>query len=393
MDIYRCSNLLMPEITFGVGAKDRLADVLSGWAIGEALIVTDRGLAKAGIVDQIVGVVGRSGCRCQVFDGVEQDPEVSVAERSLEFARSHHPQVIIGLGGGSPLDIAKVTAALLASDRPISQYFGFNKIEKKGVRTVLIPTTAGTGTEVAVGAVLSDSTNRLKRGILSPYLMCDAAILDPELTVSCPSSITASSGLDALIHAIEAYTNLKALRLVDPLLLDAIRMIYVNLPLVHQDGTNLVARGEMLLASMYAGIGMQVVNNAAVHALSSPFSAFYNVPHGVANSILLPYVMEFNRCCCINKYARIAEAFGLGGSADDEKKASAAVAAVKELTRLLRIREQVTGLKVRTEDLTKMAELSLRVWLMANNPREIRQEDALMIYQTAFREEQVALVN
>ena len=386
---YLFAALKLPEIFFGIGASNRLAEALDRLTGGEVLVITDKGLVAAGIVDRLCRLMESAGRRVNVFDEVEQDPEIDVAQKAIDFARLHDPNVIVGIGGGSPLDVAKVTAALLHSKRTISEFFGFNKIEGKGIPTVLIPTTAGTGTEMAIGAVLSDRKNRLKRGILSPHLVCETAILDPELTMSCPRSITVSSGLDALTHAIEVYTNLRAQRMVDPLALAAIRMITANIRLVCSDGSNLQARSEMLLGSMYAGIGMQVVNNAAVHALSSPLGALYDIPHGVANAFLLPYVMEYNRSACVSRYARIAEAFGPTGSLDDEERSVVAVTAVKELVRSLGIRDLLSGLKVRAGDLPRLAESSLQVWLMANNPRKVTAHDAVAIYRQAFQEERV----
>ena len=381
--------LLLPRIIFGVGAIDSISTCARELAEGRALIVTDEGLVKSGVAGRISKILSSSLGDVSVFDKVEADPSVENVELCLAAARSKQPGLIVGVGGGSSLDVAKVTAALAGEPNEVPHYFGHNKIPKKGIPTILVPTTAGTGTEVAIGAVVSDHRQRLKKGILSPYILCDAVILDPELTKSCPKSVTASAGLDALTHAIEVYTNRKALKLVDPIVLAAIEMIGRNIRTVFEDGSDIGARSEMLLAAMYAGIGMQAVNNAAVHALSAPLGAFYEVPHGAANSFLLPYVMDFNKSACLERYGRIAKAFGIAVSSDLEESTRLLVEEIKSLSRDLGIRHYLSGIRIRRPDIREMATLSLQVWLMDNNPRKVSLEDAISIYERAFKEESI----
>jgi alcohol dehydrogenase class IV len=385
--------LILPKIVFGLGAVRTLAAHANDVSEGEILIITDGGLMKSGVVDRIRDLLSSSGRIFSVFDGVESDPCIENVEQCLIEARAKKPGLIVGVGGGSSLDVAKVAAALAGEQGSIRRYFGHGKITKKGVPTILIPTTAGTGTEVAIGAVVSDHQERLKKGILSPHLLCDVAILDPELTVSCPRSVTASAGLDALTHAIEVYTNRKALKLVDPIVLAAIGMIGHNIRSAYKDGSNIVARSELLLASMYAGIGMQAVNNAAVHALSAPLGAFYEVPHGAANSFLLPYVMNFNKPACIEKYSMVARLMIAKCSEDLEENTALLVNEIKSLSRDLGIGTCLSDISIRKNDIPKMARLSLKVWLMANNPREVTLDDAVSIYEEAFAEEGISVVS
>lgn len=385
--------LILPKIVFGLGAVQALAAHANDVSKGEILIITDGGLMKSGVVDRLLDILSSSRRVCSVFDGVESDPSIENVEQCLTEARAKKPGLIVGVGGGSSLDVAKVTAALTREQGSVKQYFGHGRIPKKGISMILIPTTAGTGTEVAIGAVVSDHQERLKKGILSPYLLCDVAILDPELSVSCPRSVTASSGLDALTHAIEVYTNRKALKLVDPIVLAAVEMIGRNIRTAYEDGSNIAARSELLLASMYAGIGMQAVNNAAVHALSAPLGAFYEVPHGAANSFLLPYVMKFNKFACIEKYSLIARAMGVKCSDDLEENTALLVNEIKSLSRDLGIGTYLSGISIKKDDIPRMARLSLKVWLMANNPREVTLGDAVSIYEEAFAEEGIPVVS
>jgi len=385
--------LILPKIVFGLGAVQTLAAHANDVSEGEILIITDKGLMKSGIVDRLRDFLSSSRRVCSVFDGVESDPSIENVEQCLTEARAKKPGLIVGVGGGSSLDVVKVTAALAGERGSIRQYFGHGKITKKGIPTILIPTTAGTGTEVAIGAVVSDHQERLKKGILSPYLLCDVTILDPELSVSCPGSVTAAAGLDALTHAIEVYTNRKALKLVDPIVLAAVEMIGRNIRTAYKDGSNIAARSELLLASMYAGIGMQAVNNAAVHALSAPLGAFYEVPHGAANSFLLPYVMKFNKFACIEKYSLIARAMGVKCSDDLEENTALLVNEIKSLSRDLGIGTYLSGISIRKDDIPRMARLSLKVWLIANNPREVTLDDAVSIYEEAFAEEGIPVVS
>jgi len=248
-----------------------------------------------------------------------------------------------------------------------------------------MPTTSGTGSEVSPIAVISDRKQHLKLGIVSPHLYCDTAIIDPLLTVSCPPNTTAASGMDALTHAVEIYTNKFAVPMIDALALEAIRLAGKHLSACVHDGKNLDARAGMSLASLYAGLGLGPVNTAGVHALAYPLGGTFDIPHGLANSILLPYVMEFNRFANEEKYAGIADALGVCGVEKVEEKAAAAVEKIVELSKDVGIPQRLREINIPQDAIPQMAESAMKVTrLLKNNPREITFEDAKNIYEKAY---------
>jgi alcohol dehydrogenase class IV len=378
-------SLSLPEIAFGVDSLNSLPATVRRFSEGPALIVSDQGIARAGIIKRVRAQIEAVSVPVEVFDRVEADPCIESVEACVKFARECKAKVLIGIGGGSALDVTKIASFLSVTAGQVNDFFGNGKVPYKGLPMILIPTTAGTGTEMAIGAVVSDTQARLKKAILSKHMLCDVAILDPRLTVSCPPSVTAATGIDALTHAIEVFTNKKAVLFIDEIVLVAIRLLLGNIQRAYQTPEDLEARACMLLGSMYAGIGMQVINNAAVHALSSPFGAMYEVPHGLANALLLPQVMEYNISSCEHKYAQIAELCGLSDPhMAVREKAELAVKKVRETITELHISDQLESLKIHQSDISIMAELSMRVWLMANNPRKMDVADAVAVYEKTF---------
>jgi alcohol dehydrogenase class IV len=293
---------------------------------------------------------------------------------------------LVGLGGGSALDIAKVTAVLLTNAGTPLDYVGLDRIPVDGLPRVLIPTTAGTGSEVSPIAILSDTQAHLKKGIVSPRLYADVALVDPELTVSLPPHITAYTGMDALTHAIEAYTNRYAHPLVDTLAIRAIELIGRYLPRAVARGDDSEARYHMAMASTLGGLCLGSVNTAAVHALAYPLGGEFNVPHGVANSLLLPYVMRYNLIGNLDRYAAIARALGYAtaGLAPGDA-AERAVDAVVRLARDVGIVSRMRDLGVPEAAIGPMAEAAMQVTrLLKNNPRAMTLEAARMIYAQAY---------
>jgi len=319
-------------IVFGTGACEQLGERLKALSAGPVLLVTDAGLVKAGLSAKIEGLISSAGLSVEVFDKVDPDPDRETVYKSVQAAKSIGAGAVVGLGGGSSLDVAKMTAALSINQGTVEQYTGIDKLAKKGLPTVLLPTTAGTGSEVSPIAVISDKKQHLKLGVVSRFLYCDAAIVDAGLALSCPARITASAGVDTLTHAIEIYTNKFSVPIIDALALEAIRLVGLHLRRCVREGGDLAAREGMALAALYGGLGLGPVNTAAVHALAYPLGGTFDVAHGLANSILLPYVMEFNRPVCQTKYARIADMLGVTGLERVEDKAEAAVQQVAELS-------------------------------------------------------------
>lgn len=372
-------------IMFGVGASEKLIEHIKELTNEHVLIVTDQGLVKAGVAEKIKKTISNADFKVSIFDGVKPDPDKECVYQCLNLVEAKDAKVLVGLGGGSSLDIAKVTAALRINGGKITDYVGIGKLPRKGLPTILMPTTSGTGSEVSPIAVISDPEHHTKLGIVSPNLYCDLAIVDPALTVSCPPHITASSGMDALTHAIEIYTNKISVQMIDTLVLESIRLAGLYLKTCVHNGENIIARTGMALASLYAGLGLGPVNTAAVHSLAYPLGGTYDIPHGLANSILLPYVMEFNRSTCKNKFAKIADALGVKGIEKEDEKAKIAVEMIVELSKEVGIPQKLREIGIPKEAIPKMAETALNVKrLIKNNPREVTLNDAIAIYERAY---------
>jgi len=372
------------SIIFGLGSRQRLAEGIRRLSDGTVLLVTDQGLIKAGVAQNVRELIESAGLAVEIFDTVEPDPDRKTVSRCLEQAGSASVRAVVGLGGGSSLDVAKVTAVLSVNAGTIEDYTGIDKIPKKGLPTVLLPTTAGTGSEVSPIAVISDKKQHLKLGVVSRYLYCDLAIVDAELTASCPAGVTAAAGIDALTHAIEIYTNKFSVPIIDALELEAVRLVGLSLRRCVGDGSDLAAREKMSLAALYGGLGLGPVNTAAVHALAYPLGGTFDIAHGLANSILLPYVMEFNRPACEQRFARIAEALGITAGSITEK-AVAAVEAVRQLSTDVGIPKRLRDIGIPEEAIGDMAAGAVKVTrLLNNNPRPVRAEDAEAIYRKAY---------
>jgi len=372
------------SILFGVGASEHLPTYVKYFPEGPVLIVTDHGLVKAGVLDKVQGLLSTTGRDLRVFDAVEPDPNKKCLEECLDLVRTVKPKLVLGIGGGSCLDVAKVAAAIYVNGGQIEDYAGIDKLPSKGLPTILMPTTSGTGSEVSPNAVISDKEQQSKLGIVSPHLYCDLAIVDPSLTLSCPANITASSGMDALTHAIEIYTNRFSTAIVDTIALEAIRLVGRNLSTCVHNGADLEARSAMSLAALYAGLGLGPINTAAVHALAYPLGGTYDIPHGLANSILLPYVMEFNQPACLAKFGRIAKALASTGR-NDKDNIFQPVEMVRKLSRDVGIPQRLRDINIPKEAIPQMAAAAIKVnRLLKNNPRSITLSDIKQIYQHAY---------
>lgn len=302
------------------------------------------------------------------------------------MARKDKFDLIVGLGGGSSMDIASITSVMLTNPGKVNDYFGINLVKNPGIPTILIPTTAGTGAEATPNAILTDTKEKLKKAIVSPHILPRVAIVDPLLTLSMPPSITSSSGIDALSHAIESYTSINATILTDLFAKEAMILIGRSLRTAVANGTNLEARYDMSIGSLYAGISLNNAGVTAVHALAYPLGGQFNVAHGIANGLLLPYVMEFNVLGNILKFAQIAKF--LGEKVDHMSlldQAYQAAKAVKAIYRDLKIPQSLTELKIPKEAIPILAKAAINVTrLLANNPRTMTLQDAEKIYEKAY---------
>ena len=371
-----------PQLHFGQGSLERLPQELKQWNPHSILLVSDPGVIKAGITAKIETLIVDAGYRVTIFSEVEPDPRIETSEACANAARSCKADVIIGVGGGSAMDIAKVAAVLAYSKQHIQSMFGIEQVNAAGLALILVPTTAGTGSEVTHIAILSDEQEHLKKGIVSKFLFPRLAIVDPLLTLGVPAAVTAASGMDALLHAVEAFTSKNANDLSDTLARRAMRLISENLRDAYQNGQNLEARTGMLEGSMLAGMAFANAGVTAVHAFAYPIGAEFHIPHGVANSIMMGPVLTFNISGNPAKFAEVAECISEkidGTSVQD--RAELSVAIMKQLAHDINIPKNLSSFGVRKEHIPNLADGVLKVTrLLANNPRAITRDDAIALY-------------
>jgi alcohol dehydrogenase class IV len=370
------------KIVAGIDSIQAIRDFAAEYNVKSALIITDEGVWKTGLVDKPCELLTEAGVRVEVIHNTPPEPATHHVEQVLALARQQECQAVIGIGGGSSMDVAKITAVLLANTQSLTELLRGGKIEKRGVPTLMIPTTAGTGAEATQNAIFLVPEEESKVGIVSPKLVPDWAILDPALTVGLPPAITASTGMDALCHAIECYISKKANPLSDTYALQAIRLISRSLRRAYQNGKDLDARHDMLLAALFGGMSIASSSTTAVHALAYPLGGKYHMPHGLSNAILLPYVMEFNRDACTEKFRDIAEAMGLPVSG--LSAADAADRLIKSLFALTRDLQMTVSLRDRgltADDIEGMVEAASKVTrLLNNNPKPMTREDIRTVY-------------
>ena len=380
-------NFRMPgQIWAGNGALEKLKDEAAAVGAKRALLVTDKGVVSSGLDDKIRSELKKAGMEVDTFDRVISDPDIACAEACTEMAQKGDYGLIVGLGGGSPMDIAAVAAVMCTNSGRVADYLGINLVKNPGIPTILIPTTAGTGAEVTPNAILTDTEEKLKKAVVSPYILPKSVILDPLLTVTMPDTVTSSTGIDALTHSIECYTSNKANIMSDLFARDSIIRCGRSLRTAVADGNNLEARYDMAVGSLYGGIAITNAGVTAVHALAYPLGGQFGVPHGVANGLLLPFVMEFNTMGNIPKFAEIA---GFMGEKVERlpllEQARRAAKAVRALYQDLKIPQSLTELGVPNDAIQDMAQAAMQVTrLMDNNPRRMTVDDVVSIYEKAL---------
>ncbi|MBP5277545.1 MAG: iron-containing alcohol dehydrogenase [Prevotella sp.] len=376
--------LIQPaKIQFGTGCMEQFCKDFLASGKKRLFILTAPILRP--LLNKMDETLKYGGVELSYFDDIRQEPTVNDFHTIIGQARSFKADSVIGVGGGSVLDLAKLIATLLYSDQQVEQLFGIGLIKQRGVWFACIPTTSGTGSEVSPNAILLDENDNLKKGIVSPYLMADAAYIDPQLTWTVPPKITAETGMDALTHCIEAYTNKFAHPLVDVYALNGIRLIAANLLKAVKDGKDQEAREALSLGSMYGGMCLGPVNTAAVHALSYPLGGMFHLSHGLSNAILLPTVMRFNRPACVERYAQVAIACGVQPGKDDEETAERGVDFIYQLSKDCGIPTTLSEIGVPQEAVDEMAKSAMEVQrLLKNNPRVVTEQDAKDIYNCLY---------
>ena len=376
--------ILQPQkIVFGSGCIPTFVDDYLSLGFRRLFVLTAPPILP--LIEPAMNRLKENGVSIEVCHDILAEPTLNDFNKILDSAREFRADSVVGIGGGSVLDVAKLVAAFIDSDQKAEDCFGTGFIKKKGLWLACLPTTAGTGSEVSPNAILLDERDRLKKGIVSPYLLADTAYVDPMLTMTVPSKVTADTGMDALTHCIEAYTNKFAHPAVDIYALQGIKLIAANLLRAVRDGNDTEAREAMSLGSLYGGLVLGPVNTAAVHALSYPLGGEFHIPHGLSNAILLPSVMKFNRPANLRKYAEVAIACGAPQGKDDNETAQNGVDFIYELSKAVGIPQKLSDLNIPQSAVDGMAKAAMEVQrLLKNNPREVTEQDARDIYNSLY---------
>jgi alcohol dehydrogenase class IV len=375
-----------PRIVMGPGSIKTIGTEVKARGANRVLIVTDKGVIAAGLLKSIEESFRAVKIKYAVFDKVEPDPRYEIVADCVEMAKKERAQLLVGVGGGSPMDITKTAAIMLTNKGPIGAYFGVNLVPKPGLPIILVPTTAGTGSEVTPIAILSDEGEKLKKGIVSPYLYPAISILDAELTMGLPPHVTAATGMDALIHGIEAFTSVNATGITDMFNLRAIELIYKNIRIAYAKGDNIEARTAMMEGALLAGVGFANAGVTAVHAFAYPIGAEFHIPHGIANTLMLPHVIRFNVLGNLEKFAQLAKPFGIPTEGlDNLQIVDKVIAAIDRLADDIKVPRHLAEFGVKEKDIPMLAEGALKsTRLLVNNPRNLTLEDAKKIYKAAL---------
>jgi len=377
-----------PSVVFEPGSSKRLG-AIAGPRLGErVLLITDPGLRKLGLCDPGIASLEKEGIAVTVFDKVEADPSRATLMKAIETGRAARVTGVVGFGGGSSLDVSKLAALLCGSNEDLDEAWGVGNAKGPRLPLVLVPTTAGTGSEVTPVSIITVGEEE-KRGVSSAVILPDIAILDAELTLGLPPAITAATGIDAMVHAIEAYASKSANNnpLSRMLARQALRLLGANIETAVSNGDDVAARGAMLLGSMLAGQAFANSPVAAVHALAYPIGGTFHVPHGLSNALVLPHVLRFNAPDATHLYAEIAaDAFpSLEKEDGAQGRCAAFIEELASLSKRVGLQSRLREVGIGEEHLAKMASDSMKqTRLLVNNPRELGEADALAIYRAAW---------
>jgi alcohol dehydrogenase len=376
---------LVNKLIMGSGSIRELPAQVERLRGKKILLITDRGLVNTPIPDRILSLLHHYDV--SVYSDVEPDPSIETVIKCADYVKQNQFDLLIGLGGGSPLDVTKSVSVLATNTGDVYEYLGIEKVPSRGLPKILIPTTAGTGSEVTNVAVLSLKEQKTKKGIVSTFLFADASIVDPELTLNLPSAITASTGMDALTHAIEAYASRFAQPLTDFFALEAIRLISSSLRTAVHNGQNIEAREKMMMGSLYAGIAFGSAATGMVHGLAMPLGGLFGIAHGIANAVLLPYVMEFNMVSSVERYKHIAEAMGEKvDHLSDREAAERSIMAVRTLSKDIHIPQYLDDLGITRDSIPAIAADGMtNDRQIKPNPRQVTYDDLVQILENTFR--------
>ncbi len=365
----------LPEVYAGPGSAMLLCDTLSGSGVKRLLLVTDSVLVELGLIKPLIQRLETGGVEVTIYDGVKPDPAVEQCEEALLALKRGGGEALLAVGGGSVMDCAKIIAARATNNKKIEAMTGFFKISKAPLPVYCIPTTAGTGSEVSIGAVISDPFKKKKQPIIDHKMVPIMVALDGSLMTGLPPAVTAATGMDALTHAIEAYISRIATPETDRMALESVRLIMRYLPQVMENGDDLDARQMMSWAAYRAGLAFSRAGLGYVHGIAHSFGAHYHTPHGLANAIAIPYVLEYSASACSERLAELARVSGLGNGAEsDEMLAEKFIDHIRSLKRKIGIPEKLDAIRV--EDIPDLARAALKeAHLTYAVPRYMNQSD------------------
>ena len=368
---------------FGNNCLDDFINHISVLPFSKVMVIADCHMNDA--INKITSGLTSKNVFYVINTDISAEPTVEEFDSVLAEAEENMIDAVIGIGGGSVLDVAKLIAALCTSGNKLENVFGQGKISRRNLFLACLPTTAGTGSEVSPNAILLDERDNLKKAVISPFLVPDITCVDPVLTHTVPKEITAYTGIDALTHCIEAYSNRYAHPMIDLYALEGICLLYENLPLAFENGSDTKAREGIALGSLYGGMCLGPVNTAAVHALAYPLGSEYKLSHGLSNAMLLPHVLEYNLPEGVDRYVAIAETIGVNGNKSKMDKAKEGILKIKALCESLHIPQKLSDFNISVSDIPELTHSALKVErLLKNNPRILSEKDIKNIYQKLF---------
>ena len=375
------------SIEFGVGALNKIGDLVKARIGDRVMLVTDPGMMSTGIVDRALQILAEAGITVELFKDVAADPPEAVILEATKQAQGADIAGVVGLGGGSSLDVAKLVSLLALGKEELKDVYGVGNAKGPRLPLILVPTTSGTGSEVTPISIVTTGTNE-KMGVVSPVILPDIALLDPELTYGLPAHVTAATGIDAMVHAIEAYASASANNnpLSRMLATQALTLMGRSILKAVHEGSDTVARSEMLLGSMLAGQAFANSPVAAVHALAYPLGGHFHIPHGLSNALVLPHVLRFNVVTSPQPYAELAPyAFPELSKFEGQERAAAFCERLAELSRDCGLQPNLRAMNIPEDILPKLASDAMnQTRLLVNNPRPVTEADALAIYRDAF---------
>ena len=369
------------DVLSGRGSLERIGELASKYRPESVVLLVDGNVRKNGGADRLAALLSASCAKLCVVSDIPVEPETGQVKELFARVGELQADLIVAMGGGSVLDSAKMISVLLRNPAYLENLLDAGLIRERGVPLIAVPTSAGTGSEATPNSIVVVPEQKLKVGVVHPFFIPDSVILDPETTLSLPAHVTAATGLDAFCHAIECFISKKSNPFSDLYALEAIRLVARSLFNAYNDGADIGAREDLLLAAFYGGMCIASSSTVAVHALSYPLGGRYRIPHGLSNAILLPWVMEFNRDAVVGKFAEVAGAMGIPPGADAEETSKRAVEGIFSLVRSLGIPSTLRELGVGTDDLDEIVAAAMKVTrLLDNNPKPVSPGDARSIY-------------